>query len=194
MLQICLANEKAQESRPIRVPDLLAFLCSLSVYLVNPYDMDDESTRLTCCLKTLSCSTIVVRTESLLSRTQCSSIGSSKVHRSSCSPALSNDLVISWMLSLPFIYFTMIIPFISNKVERILWIRSKSVAIPETASLKDEYLVCSRHHLEQERFCHKNYNCSVQSSALCLQVNDGYWANTEPAANLTLSLFFGYRS
>lgn len=79
MLQICLANEKAQESRPIRVPDLLAFLCSLSIYLVNPYDMDDESTRLTCCLKTLSCSTIVVRTESLLSRTQCSSIGSSKI-------------------------------------------------------------------------------------------------------------------
>ena len=95
----------------------------------------------TCCLKTLSCSMIVLRIESLLSCMQCSSIGSSKVHKSFCSPAFSNNLVIFWILSLPFLYPAMIIPFISNRVERILWIWSKSIAIPETASLKDQYHV-----------------------------------------------------
>ena len=54
----------------------------------------------TCCLKTLSCSMIVLRTDSLLSCLKYSSIGSSKEYNGFCPLTFSNNLAIFLIESL----------------------------------------------------------------------------------------------
>lgn len=93
----------------------------------------------TCCLKTSSCSMIVLRTDSLLSCLDFS-IGSTKMWcKSFCQLAFSNTLASFWIESLLFISLVVLVPSISNNEERILWRPNKSVAIPETIRVIDHH-------------------------------------------------------
>lgn len=96
----------------------------------------------TCCLKTSSCSMIVLRIDSLLLCLEYLSIGSSKMSLESfCPLAFSNISASFWtepLLSSPLM---MAIPSFSNKAEMVLWIPNKSVAIPENRRLMLHLLI-----------------------------------------------------
>lgn len=101
----------------------------------------------TCCLKTSSCSMIVLRSDSLLSCLEYLSIGSTKMPFKSFRPlAFSNILASFWTEPSLSSSLMMVMPSFSNKAKRILLVPNKPVSIPENRRLMLQLLLISHLH------------------------------------------------
>lgn len=126
VLGVSLFNEMKHSSLAFLGPVTVSDLCASNIlyisgksYYLDVFQRVQGYLLRTCCLKTLSCSMIILLTDSLLSCLECSSIGSLKECKSFCPLDFSNNLAIflkEYLLSISLV----MVSFISNKVRRVL--------------------------------------------------------------------------